>query len=281
MEQNLTLARDEEPLATANYGHVRLDQATAVDLDGDGKDELVATIDNLGSKEVNVDPKLPPLYYCSYADLQWDGLEFFHVHTQPCTQVGVTNGSYRYYLPDEFPTFADFDGDGLPDRAWLFNTAGWIGSNNPNDKVEYEYSPAWQVALNTRGQPGEFGPPTQYDKWEASPGVVTDLDGDGRAELTSEALKSSLTLDDNAQWGREVPDSIHQPLDAKAEPLAGLSRVRRLQRRRHRGSVAADAVGSDTAGHVDRADLLEHRQGLLRRQPRAHDRRWTCIRTSR
>ena len=75
--------------------------------------------------------------------------------------------------------------------------------------------------MSRRADLGEFGPPTQYDKWEASPGVVTDLDGDGRAELTSEALKSSLTLDDNAQWGREVPDSIHQPLDAKAEPLAG------------------------------------------------------------
>ncbi len=29
LSQGLSLARDEEPLATANYGHVRLDEATA------------------------------------------------------------------------------------------------------------------------------------------------------------------------------------------------------------------------------------------------------------
>ena len=218
--QSQSLARDEEPLASANYGHVRLDQATAVDLDGDGKDELVATIDNLGSHEVN-DPKLPPLYYCSFADLAWTGSGFVHAQARPCTQIGITNGNYKYYLPGEFPTFADFNGDGLPDRAWSYNTAGWIGSNNPNDKVQYEFSPAWQIALNTPGQPGTFGAPTQYDKWEASPGVVTDLDGDGRAELTSEQLKTSLGLDDTGAWTAQIPDSVHQPLDAKAQPLGG------------------------------------------------------------
>jgi hypothetical protein len=219
--QSQTLARDEEPLASANYGHVRLDQATAVDLDGDGIDELVATIDNLGTKEVNVDPNLPPLYYCSFAVLAWTGSGFTHTHADPCTQLGVTNGAYRYYLPGEFPTFADLDGDGLPDRASLYNTAGWIGSNNPNDKVQYEFSPAWQVALNSPDAPGTFAPPTKYDKWEGSPGVVTDLDGDGRAELTNEALKTSLALDDAGTWAPLSPDSVHLPLDAKSQPLEG------------------------------------------------------------
>jgi RHS repeat-associated protein len=220
LAQGLSLARDEEPLASANYGHVRLDEATSVDLDGDGKDELVAAIDNLGAHEVNVDPNLPPLYGCSYATLAWTAAGFVHQDAQPCTPIGVIN-KYTYYLPNEFPTFADFNGDGLSDRAVSHNTAGWIGSNNPNDKVAYEFSPAWHIAFSETASPGKFGPPMLYDKWPASPGVVTDLDGDGRAELTSEAEKTSLGRDDNGEWVPQVPDSVHLPLDAKAEPLDG------------------------------------------------------------
>ncbi len=132
----------------------------------------------------------------------------------PCTLLGNTNGQYQFYLPNEFPTFADLNGDGLPDRAWPYNAAGWISSNNPNDFAQFEFSPAWQIALNATAKPGAFGPPLQYDKQEASPGVVTDLDGDGRAELTSEALKTSLTLADDGQWVAQTPDSVHLPSDA-------------------------------------------------------------------
>ena len=218
-----SLPRDETPLATAKYGHVRLDEATGVDLDGDGKDELVAAIDNLGAHEVNLDPTLPPLHDCSFVDLKWiPGSGFARTHTQPCTLLGATNGSYNYYLPNEFPTFADFNGDGLTDRAVPYNTAGWIGSNNPNDPaVQFEFSPAWQVAFNATLAPGVFGPSIQYEKGEASPGVVTDLNGDGRPELTSEALKSSLTFDDDGEWIQHAPDSVHLPLDANSNPLDG------------------------------------------------------------
>jgi RHS repeat-associated protein len=218
--QGLSLARDEEPLAAAHYGHVRLDEATPVDLDGDGRDEVVAAIDNLGAHEINVDPNLPPLYGCSFATLAWTAAGFVNTDATPCTELGVI-GSYTYYLPNEFPVFADFNGDGLPDRATSYNTAGWIGSNNPGDKVSYEFTPAWKVALNETGAPGQFGPPMMYEKFEASPGVVTDLDGDGRAELTSEAEKTSLGRDDEGEWTAEVPDSVHLPLDAKSEPLDG------------------------------------------------------------
>jgi RHS repeat-associated protein len=117
--------------------------------------------------------------------------------------------------------FADFNGDGLPDRAVSYNTAGWIGSNNPGDTVQYEFAPAWKVALNETALPGNFGPPMLYDKFAASPGVVTDLDGDGRAELTSEAEQTSLGRDDTGEWAPQVPDSVHLPLDAKSEPLDG------------------------------------------------------------
>ena len=202
LSQGLSLARDEEPLASANYGHVRLDEATAVDLDGDGKAELVAAIDNLGAHEITQDPNLPPFLACSFAALKWTGAGFVHRDATPCTLLGDTNGQYQFYLPNEFPTFADLNGDGLPDRAWPYNAAGWIGSNNPNDPPQFEFSPAWQIALNEPAKPGTFGSPTPYDKEEASPGVVTDLDGDGRAELTSEAQKISLTFDDDGTMGR-------------------------------------------------------------------------------
>jgi RHS repeat-associated protein len=221
LSQGLSLARDEEPLASAHYGHVRLDQSTGVDLDGDGKAELVAAIDNLGAHEVNVDPNLPPLYGCSFADLKWTAAGFVRQHVVPCTVLGTTSNAYTYYMPNEFPTFADVNGDGLPDRLWPYNAAGWVGSNNPNDEVTLEFSPAWQVALNATSQPGVFGPPVKHDKFEASSGVVTDLDGDGRAELTSESLKSSLAFDDQGQWAKQTPDSIHQPFDAQAKPLDG------------------------------------------------------------
>jgi RHS repeat-associated protein len=221
LSQGVSLARDEAPLASAHYGHVRLDESTGVDLDGDGQAELVAVIDNLGAHEVNNDPNLPPLDGCSFADLKWTAAGFVRMQAVPCTVLGTTGGAYTYYLPNEFPTLADVNGDGLPDRLWPYNAAGWIGSNNPNDEVTFEYAPAWQVALNETAEPGRFGPPVLHDTFEASPGVVTDLDGDGRAELTSEALKSSLAFDDAGQWARHVPDSVHQPLDAQSKPLDG------------------------------------------------------------
>ncbi|MET0231903.1 MAG: RHS repeat-associated core domain-containing protein [Rhodanobacteraceae bacterium] len=218
--QAVTLARDEEPLASASYGHVRLDEAAAVDLDGDGRDELVAAIDNLGAHELNNDPNLPPLYGCSFATLAWTGAGFTHEAVTPCTAIG-TIGSYTYYLPNEFPQFADFDGDALPDRATSYNTAGWTGSNNPGDEVTYEFSPAWKIALNETAHPGLFAPPVAHDAFEASAGIVTDLDGDGRAELTSEALKTSLGRNDEGQWARATPDSVHMPEGANNEPRAG------------------------------------------------------------
>ena len=99
LSQGLSLPRDEEPLATANYGHVRLDEATVVDLDGDGKDELVAAIDNLGAYEVAVDPKLPPLYFCSFAELEWTATGFVHGQTDPCTLLGVSDDYYKFFFP--------------------------------------------------------------------------------------------------------------------------------------------------------------------------------------
>jgi RHS repeat-associated protein len=215
LDQGLSLPRDEEPLSTAHYGHVRLDESSAVDLDGDGKAELVAAIDNLGAAELDLDPNLPPMERCSVADLKWTPAGFEHVNAIPCTLLATTDTVYRYYLPNEFPTFADFNGDGLPDRAWSYNNGGWIGSNNPNDPaVQFDFAPAWQVALNTPAHPGTFAAPVQDLLHAASPGVVTDLDGDGRAELTYEALKSSLTLDANGQWTKTSPDSMHLPSGA-------------------------------------------------------------------
>jgi RHS repeat-associated protein len=215
LDQGVSLPRDEEPLATAHYGHVRLDESSAVDLDGDGKAELVAAIDNLGAEELNLDPNLPPMERCSVANLKWTPAGFMHASAIPCTLLGTTDTVYRYYLPNEFPIFADFNGDGLPDRAWPYNNGGWIGSNNPDDTgMQFDFAPAWQVALNTPAQPGTFAAPLQDLQHAASPGVVTDLDGDGRAELTNDALKSSLTLDANGQWTKLSPDSAHVPAGA-------------------------------------------------------------------
>ncbi len=220
LHQGLSLPRDEEPLASAHYGHVRLDAATGVDLDADGHDEVVAMVDNTGAHEINLDPTLPPLYDCSYVNLRWTGAGFEHIDATPCTYLGNTNGSYKYYLPGEFPTFADFDGDGLVDRATPYNASGWVTSNDPV-VLQFAFAPAWQVALNFPGKPGVFAPAEPYAGFQASPGVVTDLDGDGHPELTSEALKSSLTLDADGHFGALAHDSVHMPLDAQAKAKKG------------------------------------------------------------
>lgn len=152
LSQGITIARDEEPLATAHYGHVRIDESTVVDTDGDGRDELVAAIDNLGAHEINNDPNLPPLHACSFATLAWTASGFVHKDATPCTPIGTVN-QYTYFLPNEFPLFADFDGDGLPDRAASYNTAGWIGSNNPNDKSRMNFRPHGPSRSTTRRIP--------------------------------------------------------------------------------------------------------------------------------
>ncbi|MGH8173340.1 MAG: SpvB/TcaC N-terminal domain-containing protein, partial [Rhodanobacteraceae bacterium] len=204
----LSLPRDEDPLATANYGHVRLDEATVADLDGDGKDELIAAIDNLEAHELVIDPQVPPFKPCSFADLKWTGSGFVRMHaTSSCTLVGSLADEYHYYLPNELPLMVDINGDGLADRVQSFNAAGWIGSNNPNDIPQFEYTAGWKIALNLVDVPGQFAVASTYGNLEASAGVVTDLNGDGRPELTSEALKSSLTFDDASQWTKQVPDS--------------------------------------------------------------------------
>ena len=137
-----------------------------------------------------------------------------HTHATPCTLLGDTNGTYKFYLPNEFPTFADFNGDGSA-RSGVAVQHGRLGRLEQSER-----SSAVRIFAGLAGraerdrQAGRFGPPMHYDKYEASPGVVTDLDGDGRAELTSEALKTSLTFDDEGQWGKQTPDSVHLPSDA-------------------------------------------------------------------
>lgn len=50
---------------------------------------------------------------------------------------------------------------------------------------------------------------------------MTDLDSDGRAELTSETLRTSLTRDDHGVWAKTAHDSVHMPVDAKNVPEGG------------------------------------------------------------
>ena len=98
---------------------------------------------------------------------------------------------------------------------------------------------------------------------EASPGVVTDLDGDGRAELTSEELKTALSFDDTYKWNPQTPDAIHLPAGDPSDPETGY---------REFGDYNGDGTEdlllltqSDPAlpGSLTGQDFLEHRQGIL------------------
>ena len=107
---------------------------------------------------------------------------------------------------------------------------------------------------------------------------MTDLDGDGRAELTSEALKTSLTLDDDGQWVAQSPDSVHMPSDAFG-PEDGYREFGDFNGDGTEDRVAADARGSVAAGHLVRQIFWNTGSGFY---PDSHviGCRSTCIRTS-
>ena len=141
-----------------------------VDIDGDGTDEVAVPL-TLGG--------LPPSYVIRF--LRWDNIQ----HAFADTGKGAP-GSAR------FVDFADMTGDGRPDALPAVNS----GSGEYRYSVAVNTGSGYQTATVASGAPAfAYGCPVR----------VTDVDGDGRAELWGNSrtpvVSPPITLDDD---GKEI-----------------------------------------------------------------------------
>jgi RHS repeat-associated protein len=179
--QQHSLSRDE-PLATAHYGHVRLEHSLAVDLNGDGVTELWAAIDN------RWDADATPATGCLWRHMRWAGDSFERLADYPCVMVGTAetpNGFKPRYMRQAIQ-FVDLNGDGLPDQMREVNAKGWVPvhPDDPEGEQRFVYDPVWASASNHATSPGTLEP-AQTTSRPARPGFVLDLDGDGSEDIVN------------------------------------------------------------------------------------------------
>lgn len=197
-----------EPIATANYGRVRLAESIPVDINGDGRDELLAAIDNTH------DSKVPDAEGCKWRMMHWGNSGFVRDWDQPCAIVGKVKKPYGWLskYARQPVMFADLDGDGLPELLAGHNVSGWVEVDDDRGAV-YEYKPEWTVSFNhAQGVPGHFGPGIPSTFSAVSSASVTDVNGDGRAEVMAASGAHFTTLDGhNRNLGKYMNSALTPP----------------------------------------------------------------------
>jgi len=161
----------QEHLLDRNPDPFRVDLASsyAVDFNSDGRTGLFAAIGRPAGYQAGP---------CAWAWWHWDGASFIPQGDVTCdagvdSEIDLTGYSHQEYH------FGDLDGDGLTDTLYAIDPNGNApseveGAQGPEDG----YRPVWAVQLSSGAQ--------LVTTISAQCGArITDLDGDGRAELVT------------------------------------------------------------------------------------------------